>query len=119
MVRHTLASVRAEFASRGHTLLATEYKNNTTPLDYTCACGNGPCKIRVKELLRGRDACKPCARKKQEATTLKRYGVKYPAQAVNVKQKAEATMLQRYGVRHALQVPKFLAKAKATCLSTH
>ena len=32
--------VRSVFEERGCTLLSTEYKNNSTPLEYICSCGN-------------------------------------------------------------------------------
>lgn len=55
----------------------------------------------------------------RKATNLKRYGVKLPAQAENIRKKMEATNLERYGVKYAIQNPNIKERVKATNLKRY
>lgn len=56
--RHDIAYVRACFEDRGCDLLSDSYKNNYTPLEYICCCGNRS-SIRLFSLLNGQ-RCERC-----------------------------------------------------------
>ena len=66
----TIELLREQFVARGHTLLSTEYKGADEKYDYTCACGEEDCSIKINLLIAGGDNCKPCAEKRRRATVL-------------------------------------------------
>ena len=57
--KKTFEEVRELFAARGHTLLSTEYKNNSSPLNYLCSNGHNAT-INFSSLQKGR-GCAECA----------------------------------------------------------
>jgi len=59
--RLTLDDAAAEFAARGHQLLATEYKRNCTSMPYICKCGTHH-QMSLANLKKGKQ-CPACARK--------------------------------------------------------
>jgi len=57
--KKTIEEVREIFTTRNYTLLSTEYKNSSSPLNYICDNGHQT-KIRLAELQSGR-GCSSCA----------------------------------------------------------
>lgn len=62
MRKHTIEDIRGEFREKGFELLSTEYKNNSTPLDYKCKCGRKG-KITYSNFTKNIDGCMSCTRR--------------------------------------------------------
>lgn len=58
-------------------------------------------------------------KRKKEQTSLKNYGVKYPAQTKEIQNKMKATMLKRYGVENASQSDIIKKKKEETSLKNY
>ncbi len=72
--KYTLEEVKQYFKDHDCKLLATEYINVNTPMEYECNCENKKCKICFKSFKKGH-RCKKCAIERREQTMLKKYGV--------------------------------------------
>jgi len=62
--KFTFEEVEQYFKDRDCKLLATEYKNCLTPMEYECKCGNSDCKIRFNDFKQG-IRCIECSGKKK------------------------------------------------------
>ena len=58
--KHIFEDVQKYFKEHGCKLLATEYKNNSTPMKYECKCGNKECKISFANFKKG-ERCIECS----------------------------------------------------------
>ncbi|MGF9893297.1 HNH endonuclease [Priestia megaterium] len=63
--KYTLEEVREEFNKYGCILLSKEYKNNVTPLEFLCSCGQQGKKSLNAFKSWGNKGCAKCGRKKQ------------------------------------------------------
>lgn len=111
--KYTLEEIRVLFQQKGCILLSPEYKNNNTPLDYICACGNQS-KTRLRSFLSG-DLCKKCSQDRAMITNKKNHGGISAFQTEEFNRKRKETFLKRYGVDSPLKNPKFLKSKKETC----
>ena len=57
--KYTLEEVKQYFEDHDCKLLATEYKDNRTPMEYECNCGNSDCKISFNSFKNG-NRCNKC-----------------------------------------------------------
>ncbi len=69
----TFEFVKQYFEDRDCKLLATEYINNSTLMEYECNCENDDCKICFASFKSG-SRCNECALEKRKQTMLKKYG---------------------------------------------
>lgn len=67
----------------------------------------------------GNYVCQECSVKKQQNTTMNKYGVAWVLQADEVKEKIKITNLQKYGVDNYSKTPEYSQKVKNTCIAKY
>jgi hypothetical protein len=110
--KHTIEEVREFFEKAGCVLLSTEYKNQTSPLDFTCVC-NRTGSVSAKRFFRGqRCNNKECMETRKKATNMLKFNsITYTGTTAYIERKRN-TSLAKYGVEDPQQFPAIRSKTK-------
>lgn len=107
----TLPIVKARFARRGFELLATEYIDVSTQMQYKCKCGTIDY-MPYSRLAKFPAGCKNCSEEKRKKDCIEKYGVDHQQKAKEVREKTKKTCMKKYGVDNPSKSAKIIQKIK-------
>lgn len=136
--KYTFEEVQKIFTDQECVLVSTEYKNQTTELEYICKCNlDVKVKTSLKKFLKN-GHCQQCGIEQRKSTNLEKYGHIYPSSSNEVKlkhkntienktieekektkEKRKKTNIIKYGVEHGLQSKEIRQKGKETNLEKY
>jgi len=108
--KHTIEDARVTFAEAGCELLAKEYINNQTHMNFRCICGKEGV-ISYIHFIHGKRCNDPkCMEIRKKATNMKKFGKTSYSATEQYKIHHKKVCMEKYGVPHPLQNADVQAK---------